>query len=104
MAVIWWVPGAGGDQDRIAGPDLAFEPIDLHHAAALEQEVEFLAVLVPVALGRAAGGEGGLGQALVRYRGVREVENAADGRAVFGREGRLLLKGADFHGGLRIVD
>jgi chromate reductase len=92
------VPRARRDQDRVARTDLARLAVDLHRAAALDDEVELLGAAVVVALRRGARRQRRLGQALVEHRRVRAVEQAADGRAVPGGEGRLVGERADDHG------
>lgn len=93
------VPGARRDEDGIANGHGAFFAVDLHGALAFEDEVEFLTQLVVVALGGAADWDGGFGEALVLHGGIRAVQDAADGAAVLGGEGRLLGKLVQGHGG-----
>lgn len=84
------VPGARGNEDGVAGVDGLSGAIDFHFGGAFEDEVEFLTEAMVVAFGGAAGGECGFGEGLVLDRGVGQVEQATNGGAVFGREGRLL--------------
>jgi len=86
------MPGARRDEDGIAGTDGAFFTVDLHGAGSFEDKVEFFAELMVVALGGAADGDGGFGEALILHGGVRAVEDTADGAAVLGGEGWLLRK------------
>lgn len=97
------VPGGSRDEDGVAGGDGFGFAVEFHEAGAFEDEVEFLTDLVVVALGGTAGGEGGFGQALELDGGVGAVEDAADGGAVLGGEGRLGGKRVDCHGGRGIV-
>ena len=97
------VPGGAGDEDGVAGGDGLGFAVEFHEAGACEDEVEFLAELVVVALGGGAGGEGGFGEALELDGGVGAVEDAADGGAVLGGEGGLGGKRVDCHGGRGIV-
>jgi len=92
------VPRAGRNEDGVAGGDGAGFAVDLDVAVAFENKVEFFAEPVVVALGGLANGDGGFGEALVLHRGVRAVEDAADGAAVFGGEGGLRGKRIDGHG------
>ena len=85
--------GAWGDEDGIAGGDGAGEAVDFDGSGAIEDEIDFLAELVEVAGGGGAGGQGGFGERLVLDGGVGVIEQAADGAAVFGGEGRLLGEG-----------
>ncbi len=91
------MPGAGGNEDGVAGIDGLTGAIDFHFGGAFEDEVEFFAEAMVVAFGGAAGGEGGFGEGLILDRGVGQVEQASNRGAVFGREGRLLGEGADDH-------
>ena len=91
------MPGSGGNEDGVAGDDGVACAVDLHCALAFEDEVEFFAELVVVALGGLADGDGGLSEALILHRCVGAVEDAADGAAVFGGEGILLGKLVDGH-------
>jgi len=93
------VPGAWGDEDGVAWGDGAGGAVDFHFGGAFKDEVKFFANAMVVAFGGAAGGEGGLGEGLVLDWGVGEVEQAADGGAVFGGEGGLGGEGTDDHRG-----
>ena len=97
------MPCSGWNEDSISVGDVAGFAVDFHGAVAFEDEVELLAELMVMALGGFADGDGGLGEALVLHGGIRAVEDAADGAAVFGCEGRLLGKRVDRHGGVGIV-
>jgi hypothetical protein len=97
------VAGADGYEDGVAGGDVAGGAVDFHEGGAFEEEVEFFAEFVVVAVGGLAGGHGGFGQALFCDGGVGAVEDAADGGAVFGGEGALIFELLDYHRG-RICD
>ena len=92
------MPGAGGNEDGITWRDSAGFAIDFHGAVAFEDEVELLAELVIVTLGRLTDGDGGFGEGLVLNRCVGLIQDAADRAAVFGCEGCLLGKLVDRHG------
>jgi hypothetical protein len=79
------VPRAGRDEDRIAGTDLARLALDLHLAAALEEDVDLLGARVVVALGGLPGCKAGLGETLVRGASERRIEQDPDRRAVESR-------------------
>jgi len=97
------VAGAGGDEDGVAAGDVAGFAVDFHDGVAFEEEVEFFAEFVVVAVGGLAGGHGGFGEALLFDGGVGAVEDAADGGAVLGGEGALIFELLDYHAG-RICD
>jgi hypothetical protein len=97
------VSGTGGDEDGVTRGDVAGFAVDFHLRGAFEEEVEFFADFVVVAVGGLAGGHGGFGEALLFYGGVGAVEDAADGGAVFGGEGALIFKLLHYHPG-RICD
>lgn len=97
------VPGVTRDEDGIASGDLARFAVEFHQSAAFEDEVKFLGELVKMPLGGAAGGEAGFGQALQFNGGIRAVQDAPDGGAVFGGERLLGGKRVDCHGGCGIV-
>lgn len=97
------VPGTGGDEDGIAGGDGFFFSVYFHEAFAFEDEVEFFAELVVVALGRLPDGDGGLGEGLVLHGGIGPVQDATDGAAVLGGEGNLCGKRVDGHEDARMV-
>jgi len=91
------MPSSGRDQNGVAGSDFAGFAVDFHGTLAFEDEVEFLAEFVVMALGGPTDGDGGFGEALIGHRRVCAVEDAADGAAVFGGEGILLGKLVDGH-------
>ena len=93
------VAGAGGDEDGVAGTDVTGLAVDFHLGGAFEEEVEFFAEFVVVAVGGLAGGHAGFGEALFFDRGVGAVEDAADGRAVLRGEGALIFELLHYHGG-----
>lgn len=92
------MPGACRNEDRIAGDDFFFHPIDFHDTAAFEQIIKLLAGAVVVAVRRATHRQRCLGQALLDDRCVREIQKTADGGAIFGGERGLLGAIANFHG------
>lgn len=67
------VPGTGWDEDGIAGSHGFLLAVDLHRAAAFEDEIKLLAEFVIVALGGATYGHGGFGQGLVLHRGIGAI-------------------------------
>jgi hypothetical protein len=91
------VAGAGRDEDGVTGADVAGFAVDFHERGPFEEEVEFFAEPVVVAVGGLAGGHGGFGEALFFDRGVGAVEDATDGGAVFGGEGALIFELLDYH-------
>jgi hypothetical protein len=93
------VPGAGGNQDGVAGADRPGRAVDFHFAGALKDEVKLLREPVVMSLGGAAGGDPGLGEGLLLDRRIRAVEDAADGGAVLGGERRLIFQVEHGHGG-----
>jgi hypothetical protein len=95
------MPGNGGDEDGIARADGALFAVDLHGPLPFEDEVELFAELMIMALGGLADGNHGFREALVLHGGVGLVQDAADGAAVLGGEGRLLGKLVDRHARLR---
>lgn len=80
------MPGAGRDEDGVTGADFPGFLVDFHFSPALQQKIELLAQFVVMAVGGCPGGDGGFGEALIGDGGVREVENAPDLGAIFGRE------------------
>lgn len=92
------MPGAGWDEDGVAGSDGARFAVDLHHARALQDEVELLGQLVMVPLGGSTGGNRRLGERLLLHGRIGAVEDAADRGTVLGREGLLPGKLVDRHG------
>ena len=93
--------GSGGNEDGITGADFAGFAIDVHEGRAFEEEVKLLADFVVVAFGGLAGSHGGFGQTVLFDGRIGAVEDAADGGAVFGREGALIFELLDYH--LRII-
>lgn len=91
------MPRVRWNQDGIAGADVAGFAVDLHGPLPFEDEVEFFAELVVVAVGRLAHGDRGFSEALILHRRVGAVQDAADGAAVLGREGRLMGKLVEGH-------
>jgi hypothetical protein len=92
------VARAGRDEDGVAGADFAFNAVDFHKGGSFEKEVDFFCEEVAVALGGDALREGGFGEALVLDRGIRVVEDFANGGAVFGGESGLGGEGVEGHG------
>jgi hypothetical protein len=95
------VAGAGGNEDGVAGADVTGFAIDVHEGRALEEEIKFLAEFVVVAFGGLTRSHGGLGQTVFFHGRIGAVEDAANGGAVFGREGALIFELLDYH--LRII-
>lgn len=91
------MPGTGRDQNAIPGPDGTFFPVEFHAAGAFEDEVEFLAELVVMAIRCGTDRKTCLRQTLVPHRGVRLVENTANRRAVLGRKFLLIPEVLDNH-------
>lgn len=73
--------------------------VDFYGGFSFEDEVDFFASFVVVAVGLGAGGEAGFGEALVLDGCVGGVEDAADGGAVCGGEWFLVVELVDGHGG-----
>ncbi len=71
------VPGTGRDEDGVAGADFTRFAVDFHGSGPFQQKIKFLAQFVIMAVGGPSRGEEGLGEALVRDRGVRQIENTA---------------------------
>ena len=97
------MPGIRRNQNRISYGDIPCFTVDLHDAAAGKDEIKLLTELVMMSLNSAACGQRGFGEALVFHRGIREIQNAADGGAVLRRKGGLFGKAVDCHGGCGIV-
>lgn len=93
------VPCAGRDEDGIAGHDRARFAVDLHRPAAFEDEVKLLRQPVVMPLRGAARRDARFGEALVLHGRIRAVEEAADGGAVLGGEGRLVGEWEHGHAG-----
>ena len=45
------MPGARGDQDRVAGSNPTLFPVDFNRALSVQQKIEFLRLLVVVPIG-----------------------------------------------------
>jgi len=94
------VAGVGRDEDGVEWADVAGLVADGDAAGAGEDVVDLLGPGMAMRLGGAAGRDEGLGEALAGRRGVRAVEQRADGRAVLGGEGGAVVAVDDFHGSL----
>ena len=67
------MPGSRRDEDGITRDDGVGFAVDLHGALPFEDEVEFFAELVVVALGRLTDGDGGFGETLILHWRVGAV-------------------------------
>ena len=76
------MPGPGRNKDGIPRAYGASFTIDFHGPLPFEDEVEFFAEFVVVALGRLTDGDGRLSEALILHRRIGPVQDAADGAAV----------------------
>jgi len=91
------MPRSGRDKDGITRFHLAGFAVDFHETGAGKQVIEFLTELMVMPLCFASGGERGFRQALIGYRCIGQVQQAADRGTVLGGERGLLLAVADFH-------
>ena len=80
------MPCAWRNENGVARSDRSGLAVDFHRALALEQEIELLSLLVIVPFGRSSRGNTGLGEALIEDGRVGAVKDAANPRAVLGRE------------------
>ena len=92
------MPCAGRDEDGISGADGAGFAIDFHFPGAFEDEIEFFAEFVIVALRRASERHPRFGEALLFDGRVGAIEDAPDGGPVFRGEWRLGFEVQNNHG------
>ena len=91
------VPGARREKDGVAWENGARLAVDVYGSMPVEDEVDLFSALMVMPLGEVAGGQAGFGQALVLHGRIGPVENAANGGAIRGGEGRLSIQIANFH-------
>lgn len=78
------MPRARRNQDGIAGADFTFLAIDFHQSATGQQIVKLLAEPMIVPLRSDSRWQGGFRKALQCDGRVGEIQQASDGRSVFG--------------------
>lgn len=91
------VPSSWGNEDGIARVHGLLFAVYFHDALAFKNEVKLLAQFVVVPFCGSAYGHSSLCKGLVLHGGIRAVQNAADGAAVFGGKWFLGRKGVDGH-------
>ncbi len=94
------MPRSRGNENCISRGDFTGFPVDFHEAAAGEDEVNFLAGPMVMALRAAFGGKRSFCEALIFNGCVGVVENASDCGSVSGGERSLFCNLIDCHLGV----